>query len=79
MVAGTGAVMEFEGAELCTVTGVETLAELVLPTWSAAIATTSYAPSAGWLFHATEYGDEPVEVPMSVPFEELQTVEYPEQ
>ena len=71
--------IEFDGAELWVVTGVDTLAELVLPTWSVAIATTSYAPSAGWLFQATEYGEDPVVVPMSVPFEELQTVEYPEQ
>ena len=64
---------------LWMVTGVDTLAPLVLPTWSAAIATTSYAPSAGWPFQVTLYGEELELDPMRVPFEELQTVEYPEQ
>ena len=45
--------MEFEGAELWTVTGVDTLAALVLFTLSLATAITWYAPSVGWLFQAS--------------------------
>jgi len=45
--------MEFEGAELWTVTGVDTLAALVLFTLSWATAITWYAPSEGWLLHVT--------------------------